>query len=239
MQVLEVYASVQGEGRFIGTPSTFVRFAGCNLACSYCDTKYAWDSKAGLELTPAEIVSEVRDRERQHVVLTGGEPLMQQGAGLIPLIKALRSDTRFVTIETNATIVPRFSLRHYVDLWSLSPKLSAAKLQAPPNWRKIVVDITRTVPTSKVQVKFVIADEQDMLEAAEYAKGPGELLHYILQPEGFSAYDGETRAEALEHYMEAYTQLLALAREHFPINEVHVQILPQLHILAWGRQRGV
>lgn len=237
MRVLEVYASVQGEGKYIGTPTTFVRFAGCNLRCVYCDTKYAWDGKAGQEMTLAEIVSEVQGRDRQHVVLTGGEPLLHQGAGLIPLVKALHRDARFVTIETNATLMPRFSLRHYVDFWSLSPKLSSAKLQAPPNWKDVVADITRLIPTNKVQIKFVVVDEQDMLEAAEYAKGPGELLHYILQPEGFFSYSGGTRAEALAYYMSVYQWLVTLARRHFPIDKVSVQILPQLHVLAWGRQR--
>ena len=238
MQVIEIFASIQGEGKFIGAPSTFVRFTGCNLRCFYCDSRYAWDSEAGQDLTPAEIVSEVRDRERRHVVLTGGEPLVQQSTGLRELCKALSRDARVVTVETNATLLPGPGLIAYVDLWSLSPKLSSARLQDPPNWKEVVAHVTWRVSRRQAQIKFVIADEQDMLEAAEYAR-TARGLHYILQPEGYAAYDGATRAEAIAHYMNSYQGLVRLAREHFPIDEVSVQILPQLHVLAWGHQRGV
>ena len=244
MRVIEIFASIQGEGKFIGTPSTFVRFAGCNLRCSYCDTKYAWDSEAGQELTPAEIVSELqggKDRDRTHVVLTGGEPLIQQEAELYELCKVLYHDARVVTIETNGTIFPDYSLRDYVDLWSISPKLASAELQEPvPDWRSVVSDMVEHItPIKKTQIKFVVANEQDMLEAAEYAR-TARGLHYILQPEASQAWLPQRGLDNVHYmYMQAYKKLVALAREHFPIDKVSVQILPQLHILVWGRQRGV
>ena len=239
MQVIEIFASIQGEGKYIGTPSTFVRFAGCNLRCVYCDTKYAWDSKAGQELTPVEIASEVRDRERQHVVLTGGEPLVHPHEELTELAMLLVYQDRLITIETNAALMPPLALKRYVALWSLSPKLPSARVETRVDWRNVVEYVAQgLLPAGDLQVKFVISNKQDMLVAANYARIEHDY-HYILQPEGYAAYDGATRAESIAHYMNGYQGLVRLAREHFPIDKVSVQMLPQLHVLAWGQRRGV
>ncbi len=96
----EIFYSVQGEGAWTGTPAVFVRLAGCNLACSFCDTDYALRFIA---LVP-DIVTRVRAAggDCPMVILTGGEPLAQTETP--ELIAALRADGRRVHIETNGTI---------------------------------------------------------------------------------------------------------------------------------------
>ena len=243
MQVVEIFASIQGEGKFIGTPSTFIRLAGCNLRppCKWCDTKYALDTKVGQTLTPFKVASEGHDRGRIHVVLTGGEPLLHPHGELTELAGLLYHQGHIITVETNATLMPPLSLKRYVALWSLSPKLPSAKVETRVDWRNVVDYVARNMQAA-TQVKFVISDERDMLVAAAYARVE-RAYHYILQPEGYRAYDGTvqgtTRREALEHYMDTYRRLVELAQGHFPIDQVSVQILPQLHVLVWGRQRGV
>lgn len=98
--IAEIFYSIQGEGTYAGTPAVFVRLAGCNLSCRFCDTDYAL--KELLEVD--EIVERVRlaGGACPMVILTGGEPLAQ--AESTTLIDALRRDGRRVHIESNGTI---------------------------------------------------------------------------------------------------------------------------------------
>jgi organic radical activating enzyme len=111
----EIFYSVQGEGAWTGTPAVFVRLAGCNLACSFCDTDYALRFMAAVP----DIVARVREvgGDCPMVILTGGEPLAQ--AETPALIAALRADGRRVHIESNGTIDVELPL----DVWlTVSPK---------------------------------------------------------------------------------------------------------------------
>ena len=130
--VCELFDSIQGEGPRAGTPATFLRLAGCNLQCSWCDTKYSW--------SPEELVSEqwstadlkivLQETVRSHLVVTGGEPLLQQAA----LVEALRgvSDLVDIEVETNGTILPRkHGLLERVRWWSVSPKLASSGMLQP------------------------------------------------------------------------------------------------------------
>src|ERR1041384_8799326 len=93
MRIAEIFHSIQGEGKLVGVPSAFVRVAGCNLRCTWCDTPYAsWDagSEGARERTPEEILAEIlaMTGSPRHVVLTGGEPMMfKEIAALIALLK--------------------------------------------------------------------------------------------------------------------------------------------------------
>ncbi len=134
LHLAEIFYSVQGEGTFVGTPAVFVRLAGCNLACSFCDTDYAvkfFDDVAG-------VVARVRSLGDAcpMVVITGGEPLAQRET--LALIDALRADGRRVHIESNGTIpveLPR-------DVWlCVSPKERLhPQMAARANEAKLIVD---------------------------------------------------------------------------------------------------
>lgn len=111
----EIFYSVQGEGTWTGTPAVFVRLAGCNLACTFCDTDYALRFLAPVD----EIVARVRELggDCPMVILTGGEPLAQTHTPA--LIAALRADGRRVHIESNGTI----DVELPPDVWlTVSPK---------------------------------------------------------------------------------------------------------------------
>ena len=76
MQISEIFYSIQGEGRLVGTPSVFIRTSGCNLRCVWCDTPYTSWTPEGEKRSVDEIVNEVEKYPHRHVVLTGGEPLL-------------------------------------------------------------------------------------------------------------------------------------------------------------------
>jgi 7-carboxy-7-deazaguanine synthase len=117
LKTIEIFASVQGEGLRQGEPTIFVRLAGCNLRCGFCDTKKAW--RGGRETTVAAIVKKVRRLERDFpttwVCLTGGEPLAQDVG---PLIVRLQRAGFRVQVETNGTFPPA----PLADWHSVSPK---------------------------------------------------------------------------------------------------------------------
>lgn len=117
LKTIEVFASVQGEGLRQGEPTIFVRLAGCNLRCSFCDTKRAWGR--GRVQSAGQVAGEVRrlrsDFPARWVCLTGGEPLAQH---IGPLIRELRKDALSIQVETNGTFDPLPG----VDWYTVSPK---------------------------------------------------------------------------------------------------------------------
>jgi organic radical activating enzyme len=134
IQLSEIFYSIQGEGTWTGTPAVFVRLAGCNLACDFCDTDYALKELLSVD----DIVRRVRDAGGAcpMVVLTGGEPLAQTESS--DLIEALRRDGRRVHIESNGTILTPLP----EDVWlCVSPKERVdPRMAARANEAKLIVD---------------------------------------------------------------------------------------------------
>lgn len=102
MNVIEIFDSIDGEGIFAGTLATFIRLAGCNLRCSYCDTGYALNAENGNEIETSKILESVKALGNKHITLTGGEPLIHYGTKY--LVKQLVGAGYIVNIETNGSI---------------------------------------------------------------------------------------------------------------------------------------
>ena len=137
--VIEIFQSIQGEGFYMGTPCNFIRFAGCNLNCPWCDTEW---SKPTLGNLYVEEIVEKLDKTLPLTVLTGGEPMLQN---LVPLIKAIQDHCdMIVAIETNGTISTEAIRRECGDVWiTCSPKPETNWGIAPgvcPNELKYVID---------------------------------------------------------------------------------------------------
>ena len=98
MIVNEIFYSLQGEGFLTGTPSVFVRLAGCPLRCRWCDTKYAWSKEAGRQCSISEIIRQVQNWPCRYVVVTGGEPMID--SELPDLVRQLKASGKHITIET-------------------------------------------------------------------------------------------------------------------------------------------
>ncbi len=116
MRVNETFVSLQGEGRFTGTPAFFLRFSGCNLQCPFCDTKH----QSFTEMTEDEIVREASRRKPRHIVITGGEPALQLTQSLID---KLHEAGFFIQVETNGTL----PLPEGIDWVTASPKSSPVR----------------------------------------------------------------------------------------------------------------
>ena len=113
MRVNETFLSLQGEGHFTGTPAFFLRFAGCNLKCPFCDTNH----QSYKEMSEEEIVEEASSHKPRHIVITGGEPALQLTQSLVD---KLHEAGFFIQVETNGTL----PLPEGIDWVTCSPKSS-------------------------------------------------------------------------------------------------------------------
>lgn len=102
MKVNEIFSSIDGEGKRAGELATFIRLAGCNLRCNYCDTKYALSQDSGKEMTVSEILKKVDEYKVKNITLTGGEPLIHKD--IDKLIYKLIENGYKVNIETNGSV---------------------------------------------------------------------------------------------------------------------------------------
>lgn len=240
VRVSEIYASVQGEGLLTGIPSVFVRTSGCNLRCWFCDTPFASWYPEGKFQTVEEIVAQSFQLDPQHVVLTGGEPMIYKQ--LPELCTALRTQGRHLTIETAGTVFQEVEC----DLMSISPKLSSStpspKRMGPANdspndrratstWaanherRRQRMDVVRRLTERHVyQLKFVVGTLDDVAELLDYLEKlqQWESSRILLMPRGTQVAELEETAQWLE-----------------PLCQKHgFRFCPRAHIAWFGNQRG-
>ncbi len=167
MHISEIFYSIQGEGLSIGKPAIFLRLSGCHLRCTWCDSKFAWDLKSGKEINTKEIIKEIKKYPAKHLVITGGEPLIQQSA-----LKELFTQIKgyYIEMETSGSI--KSELHKYIDQYNCSPKM---KNSGNKTFK------LEKFPKEKTNYKFVVSDEKDIREIKSL-KIPKKQI--ILMPEG-------------------------------------------------------
>ncbi len=192
MRIAEIFHSIQGEGEFAGTPSVFVRTTGCNLRCWFCDTPYTSWQPEGPRRDWQEVLKHVLKLDCAHVVLTGGEPLLQPD--IVPLSQALRSEGRFITIETAGTVIRPVA----ADLMSISPKMSNSTPRDASRWQERHERMRHRdcamhdlIAAYRHQFKFVVDAPHDLQEIVDYLQRFPELdaSHIWLMPQGVNADD--------------------------------------------------
>jgi 7-carboxy-7-deazaguanine synthase len=212
MRVSEIFYSVEGEGIEIGRPEIFIRLAGCNLRCEWCDTEYALGN--GKEMSIGEIIQEVSKYSCKNVSITGGEPLLQKKE-LLELVKQLKESGYWIQINTNGTIFDGDIFKH-IDLISMDCKCPSSRMKSDFE----VLKKTKELFNFKTQFKFVISDEEDY----EYAKKvlcSLNLQKVVFQPEwGRVNFAGK---------------LVDLIKK----DGLNVRLIIQQQKVIWGGKRGV
>lgn len=182
----EKFVSFQGEGPLTGQRCVFVRLSRCNLTCHWCDTKYTWDwtqyqaTEVSERVPLPELIRWVTDQDVDLMVITGGEPMLQQPA-MAALAAGVPDQVR-VQVETNGTRVPEPALVELVDLWVVSPKLANSGINY--NLRIVPPALAALTATARVAFKFVVTDpDTDFDEIAGLVKDFG-LDPVWVMPEG-------------------------------------------------------
>lgn len=220
--------TLQGEGAAAGRLSSFLRFGGCNLSCSWCDSPYTWDADRFDLRTEITLLTVPEVRERTPVaplvVITGGEPLLnQRKPQFVELLQGFKDEGVELHCETNGTIVPNADMVRLFDHFMVSPKLAHAgehkRTQDPalaPGWKLVH-------GTTPAHLKIVVQTPEDVAEARAIADAHGWPLERVwVMPEG-------TTSEVLN----ARWPMVATEATKHRINASH-----RLHVLAWTDARG-
>ncbi len=216
---------MQGEGFLAGVPSVFVRLAGCPLRCKWCDTKYAWDQKAGQDYTIAEIVQTVQQWSCKFVVITGGEPMIN--SDLPKLVQELKTADKHITIETaGIAFIPDLAC----DLMSINPKLSNSTPTDPElaafheDSRLDIAILRELIDNYKYQLKFVVGSQDDLPEIQQTLENIGNIdsENVMLMPQA------ATRDELLNR-----SPMVADMCKRTGFAFCH-----RLQVLLWNNQKG-
>lgn len=228
----------------MGVPAVFVRLSLCNLHCVWCDTDHTWNfagtpwkhekdalpgyekvrkEDAIIEMEVAAVAEEVRRFGCRHVVLTGGEPLLQE-RDLVELMEELRGDGEewFFEIETNGTRMPGKEMFVEMDQFNVSPKLLNSGVDVGLRKKpEVVRDLART---GKAWFKFVIERDGDLEEIlAMIAESEIPKARVILMPEGRSVGEIDKVAPWLAE----------------KCRDLGMRFSDRLHVRLWGDRRGV
>ena len=240
----EIFHTIQGEGASAGVPAVFVRLSLCNLHCVWCDTDHTWNFSGTpwkhekdvlpgyakhrkedviIEMGVAEIAETVRAFGCRRVVLTGGEPLLQED-GLVELMDALRGDGGewFFEIETNGTQMPADDFLRAVDQMNVSPKLANSGMAEGLRLKGEV--LAGLAATGKAWFKFVVQGETDIAEILGIMGKSGiPPERVILMPEGRNVAEIDKVAPWLAERC----------------RDLGFRFSDRLHVRLWGDRRGV
>ncbi|HIG99729.1 MAG TPA: radical SAM protein [Thermoplasmata archaeon] len=209
MKINEIFYSLQGEGLLIGTPSIFLRTAGCNLRCTYCDTTYAY--RDGTEMTIQEILDEIRKYPCHEVCITGGEPLLQKET--VKLINGLIKKNYSVSLETNGS----YNIKKLVGKKSLVVSLD---IKCPSSGSQEHMNMNNIIAlTKKDQLKFIIKNKEDYLYAKNILQKFKPVCPVFFQPVW------GTNTKKLASW---------ILHDGLPI-----RLSLQLHKIIWGAKKGV
>lgn len=224
MQVVEIFKSIQGEGTLIGSPMVFIRLWGCNMACTWCDTRYSWapefkEITKREDYTPEELAKFLL-RTYSEVTwfnFTGGEPSLWD-KDIQQTTILLQSKSKKVCIQTNG--------KEWKEIFTILDKV-CMDIKCPKSGEKSDL---RSITKLRAQdeLKFVLESKEDILFAKEIIENYPSKGTIIIQPVLLSQ-------EPLQTYYDRI-RLLISEFDSLPIEKV--RILPQLHQLLWRDQAG-
>lgn len=215
MKVVEIFKSIDGEGIRAGFPVTFIRLAGCNLRCEYCDTTYSYDVSKAKEMTISEILASVSSLNCKRITLTGGEPLIHDSVeGLIRLLVRRGYE---VNIETNGSV----DITPYVNV-SGNPIITM-DYKCPCSGMEDKMLKSNLLRLRKTDVlKFVVGSVKDLLRCHEIIRCNDIKAQIFISP-----VFGKIEPKEIVDYVIGHN-----------MNDCRVQL--QLHKIIWDPElRGV
>ncbi|GJL85514.1 MAG: 7-carboxy-7-deazaguanine synthase [Micavibrio sp.] len=231
IRISEIFGpTIQGEGAVIGQPTVFVRTGGCDYRCTWCDTLYAVDSEYRHQwqaMSAEEIFGRVQELAKKPlmVTLSGGNPAIQPLSPLITLGK--KHGYRFA-LETQGSVAQDWFSN--LDVLTLSPKPPSSGMKT--DW-DVFNDCLKTAGEGpKTSLKIIIFDENDYAYAKEAAEKYSHLPIY-LQPGNHTTPPQNIDKDALNERMQWLIEKVN-SDQWF-----EASVLPQLHVMLWGNERGV
>ncbi|MFC5471688.1 7-carboxy-7-deazaguanine synthase QueE [Cohnella suwonensis] len=237
--VLEVFGpTVQGEGMVIGRKTMFVRTAGCDYSCKWCDSAFTWDGTGKDQirmLSAADVEAELRSAAGEaafsHVTLSGGNPALLTHLG--ELVDLLRADGKAVALETQGSRWQDWFLN--IDELTLSPKPPSSGMETDWDVLDAVIEKLRQAGHRAFSLKVVVFDETDLRYAWKvHRRYPGVTFFLQSGNDDVKEQDADSLVRRL---MRRYEWLVETVTSSAEWSEVRV--LPQLHAWLWGNKRGV
>jgi len=237
IRISEIFGpTIQGEGAVIGQPTVFVRTGGCDYRCSWCDTLHAVESKYRHDwkpMTAGEVfarVEELSGRQPILVTLSGGNPAIQNMAGLIA--QGQEKGYRFA-LETQGSVVQDWFAD--LDVLTLSPKPPSSGEDT--DFDKLVECVAAAGANTETTLKIVVADEADF-EYARQVSGRYPKLPVYLQPVNHTPppagdEDAPIDLDGINERMDWLVGRVMAEKWYEAI------VLPQLHVMLWGNKKGV
>jgi 7-carboxy-7-deazaguanine synthase len=237
--VMEIFGpTIQGEGMVIGQKTMFVRTAGCDYSCDWCDSSYTWDGSGKdliRQMDAEEIWSEMRALGGDgfsYVTISGGNPaLLKNLSGLVELLKENHIN---ICLETQGSKWQDWFLK--IDALTLSPKPPSSGMKTNFEvFDQIVSGLEENGSLKNASLKIVVFDQVDY----EYAK----LVHRrypelpIFLQVGNDDIETGDRMNLMSSLVDKYEWLIN--KVMFDVEMNNVRVLPQLHVYVWGNKRGV
>lgn len=180
MKVVEIFLSIEGEGKRAGIPAVFIRLAGCNLHCSYCDTRYACEKPEYTEMSVYEILRAVKKHGCYRVTLTGGEPLIHEDVK--QLIDVLCDEGFEVNVETNGSVevypfrVNAEELEYENLFFTIDYKCPSSGMEDK------MVESNFVYASEEDVIKFVVGSREDMEKALEIVNNSATVAQVYFSP---------------------------------------------------------
>lgn len=235
--VIEVFGpTIQGEGPNTGLKVIFVRVAGCDFKCAWCDSKFAWNKKDATQYQPKQLSDDLIDlckkTNTDTVILTGGNPCLYD---FLEVIDNLHNELIKVNVETQGSILPDWL--KYIDLLVISPKAPSSKM------KDVSDEIHRFLVSENyscdVAIKIPIFNDLDLKFAEEYYKFCQGLKRCDINIKFYLTVGNTNTTEEnsiSERILKDYEKLIEKVMNS---SMKDVYILPQVHTLVWGNKQGV
>ncbi|WP_414044790.1 7-carboxy-7-deazaguanine synthase QueE [Macrococcus equi] len=232
--VLEIFGpTIQGEGAVIGRKTMFVRTAGCDFRCEWCDSKFTWDgsAKEDIELLTAQDIYErlqtIAPDNFNHVTISGGNPALIKH--IENLVQLLHKKNIEVALETQGSKFQSWMTE--IDQLTISPKPPSSKMQQDINQLDFVIN---QLEFHKISLKVVIFDEEDYKFARSIHHRYPNIKFYL---QVGNPYLDDTVDNHTQKLLDRFETLIDKVMNDHTMNDCYV--LPQLHTLLWSNKKGV